>query len=250
MRNSRLYTAIVLLALNSALSGCTLTNYGVGSLIDTARTREFGPEVFASDAPPADTPKLGAELKLRLRDGEVVTGKYLGVEPLPGEEYAERYARARERQMPRFLLPALGDTVSLRMTSGAELAAEFLGFDHERSVLLNAPTPIRLLTTNLREITGPGGATISGAALDSLIVNGDLPVLSALALEVKVEERRRRVKRRRLIPLDSVVWGGQRPRSGRTVGLVSGLAVDVTTLIVMLSNPDFNLSPDLDFGGG
>ncbi len=249
MRHSRLYTALILLSLEAALSGCTLANYGIGSLIDTARTREFGPEVFAPDAPAADTPRLGAEVKLKLRDGEVVTGKYLGVEPLPAEEYAERYARARASQTPRFQLPALGDTVGLRMTSGAELKAEFLGLDHQRSVVVNAETPLRVLTTDLREIAGSGGDTVSGEALDSLIINGDLPVVSGLALEVAVEERRRRVKRTRLIPLNSVVWAGQRPRGGRTVGFVVGLAVDMTTIIVMLSNQDSTFGVDLDLAG-
>jgi hypothetical protein len=241
MLHSRLYGALVLLALNSALSGCTLIGFGLGSAIDSSSKRTFGPQAFAPESAGRDTLKQGTKLKLNLRDGEVVEGKYLGVERLPADEYAQIYDDARERYELQTALPEPGDTVTLALVTGRVLEGEFLGFEGRRWVVFRRETPWRVAAADIVEMTNGRGCSVSGETLDRLLSSGAVPTMSALALEVDVGRSRR--EEVRLIPLDNIMSGTYKPTSGRTALTLIGLAVDVAAVVAFASS-------DMGFGGG
>lgn len=250
MLRPRLYGALALLALNSALSGCTLIGYGLGSAIDSSSKRTFGPEVFAPESAGRDTLKSGTKLKLNLRDGEVVEGKYLGVERLPAEEYAQVYAGARERYQLQSALPEPGDTVTLALVTGRVLEGELLGFEGRRWVIFRRETLLRVAAADVVEMTDGGDCSVSGETLDRLLSSGAVPTMSALALEVVVSEGRTRREERRLIPLDSILSATYKPTSGRTVGTLAGLAIDVVALIGAIQLREEGFGGGLTLGGG
>lgn len=249
MPRSRLFGALILLALNSALSSCTLVGYGLGSAIDGSSKRTFGPEVFTPEGAARDTLKQGTKLTLNLRDGEVVEGKYLGVALLPAEDYSQVYAGARERYELQAALPEPGDTVTLALVSGRVLKGEFLGFEGPNWVIFKRETPWRVAATDVVEMTDGGDCRVSGEELVRLLSSGAAPTMSGLALEVAVREPGRRREERRLIPLDSILSASHKPTGGRTTLMLIGLAVDVAT-IVTFATSDTGFGGGLDFGGG
>jgi hypothetical protein len=242
MLHSRLFGALVLLAFNSALSGCTLIGYGLGSAIDASGKQTFAPEVFAARSGGRNTVEPGTKLKLALRDGEVVEGKYLGVEQLPADEYVRVYGAARERYELQSELPEPGDTVTLALVTGRVVAGEFLGFERPHWVFFKREVPYRVAATDVVAMSDRHDRSVSGETLDRLVSSGVVPTMSALALEVVVREGSRRREEKRLIPLDSILSATHKPTTGRTSLMLIGLAFDVAGIAVAASG--------LDFGGG
>ncbi|MGD2217228.1 MAG: hypothetical protein PVJ64_10735 [Gemmatimonadales bacterium] len=248
MRSLRPFGALALLALTSALSGCTLIGYGLGSAIDASDKQTFAPEAFAPQNAGYGLPESGAKLKVNLKDGEVVEGKYLGVERLPAEEYARVYAEARERYELQSALPEPGDSVTLALVTGRMLHGEFLGYEGRRWVVFKRETPWRVAAADVREMTGGSDCRVSGETLDRLISSGAVPTMSALALEVVSGRWSTRRTERRLIPLDSVTSATYKPTSGRMAGGLLGLAVDIALgMAAVAAVPDLGV---FTFGGG
>jgi len=231
MLNPRsLLTAGVLLGLIVPQSACTLIGYGIGSAIDSGNKRTVAPESFAPD-----TIETGTMFKLRLRDGSLVKGKYLGIEPLPAEEYAARYAWIREQHLTNVPLPELGDTVTLVMISGGELDAEFLGFDLY-SVLVwkpGAPGPESVRPGDIDELRVRGNAAIPGETLALLLSEGALPFHSAFAMQVAPAIGRAGGKR--LLPMEEILFIEWKPGTGRTVGTIVGVTIDVAILVTAVA---------------
>ncbi|UCF20110.1 MAG: hypothetical protein JSU87_01500 [Gemmatimonadota bacterium] len=229
MISSRIPLALaVLFGLIVPQSACTLVGFGIGSVIDSGNKRTIRPESFAPD-----TIDLGKTFKLRLRDGSVVGGKYLGIEPLPDEEYAARYAVAREQRLMNVPLPEIGETVTLRMNRGDELDAEFLGFDFN-SVLVRKPGefgPESLRLGDIRQFRVAGNEAIRGEALTLLLSEGALPLQSALVVQAKPAKGRE--GGRRLLPMDEVLLIEWKPGAGRTVGAIIGATIDVAILVAV-----------------
>jgi len=231
MRDSRLYTAIVLLALNSALSGCTLIGYGIGSAIDASGKRTLAPQAFAPENAGRHTPEQGSKIKLILRDGEVVEGKYVGVERLPAAEYWRVYADARARFQLESALPEPGDSVTLALVTGRVLEGEFLGFEGQRWIHFRRETPWRVAAADVVEMRYAHDRSASGQTLDRLMSSGAVPTMSAVALEVTMGRYGTRRTERRLIPLDSVASVTYKPTSNRSMFALVGLAADAVLVV-------------------
>jgi hypothetical protein len=240
-----LQTLAVLLGLIVFQSGCSLIGYGVGSLIDSGNKRTVASESFAPD-----TIEPGKLIKLRLRGGGTVDGAYLGIEPIPDEEYAKRYARARERYLPSIQLPELGDTVTLCMIGGGELHTELLGFDLY-NVLVRTPGEPGLESVSPEDVDQllvGGDASIRGETLALLLSEGALPFRSAIAMQVPPTTGRAGGKR--LLPIDEVLYIEWKPGTGRTVGTIVGLTFDLailTAAVVCAATDCFDMSLGLTF---
>jgi hypothetical protein len=245
MLRSRLFGALALLALNSALSGCTLIGYGLGSAIDASSKRTFAPEAFAPEDGGSNTFRPGTKLKLALRDGEVVEGVYLGVERLPGDEYARIYGEARERYALQSQLPEPGDSVTLALVTGGVAEGEFIGFEFPHWVFFKRDTQhgvpatqYGVPVTDVVEMSDGRDRSVSGETLDRLLSSGTVPTMSALALQVDTGRFWR--TDRRLIPLESIQSGTHNPNSGLMAGGLLGLALDAAvTTAVVASLPTF-----------
>src|SRR5437867_13422524 len=77
-----------------SLAGCSLIGLGIGALVDSHRSKPRSLEGW-------DLQRIrkGARIRVLLRDGSAVAGRFRGVETI-AEEYAARYAaRSEERRV-------------------------------------------------------------------------------------------------------------------------------------------------------
>lgn len=169
-----------------------------------------------------------------MRDGRSVRGKYIGLVPLPAEEYAGRYESARARHLPVVPLPELGDTVTLYMTGGGELNAELLGFDPGVVSVrtLGSAQPESVQAQEVRQLQTGCGATITGEALSFLLSEGALPFHSALAVHLTAVGNPAGLERR--VPLDRVALIEWDSDKGRKVGTIVGGVIDAAVLVAIV----------------
>ena len=124
----------------------------------------------------------GTPLKLHLRDGSVVDGRFLGRALLDSALYAPRFAAyARTSDFVPF---ALGETLQVSLRDGREWTAPFAGYG-ELTMLLDAHDgsgPRRLPFEFAKEIRGAGGAWVNPKALARAFQKGALPSAEALVL--------------------------------------------------------------------
>lgn len=221
-----LLSTTVVAALALSQSDCTIIGAGIGELIDATTARSLTPEGFAPEMV-----EPGHKITLQLRNGHSIKGEYIGIEQLPAEEYAARYASTREQQPTTVPLPELGDTVTLCMTRGGELHAEFLGFDFYRVSVrtLGRSEPESVEPQGVRELHARGSGTITGEVLEFLASEGVLPFRSAVA--VQTTRTSNRAGGKRLVPLDQVALIEWDSDTGRTVGTVIGGVVDAALIV-------------------
>ena len=126
--------------------------------------------------------EAGVPLKLRLRDGSVIEGRFLGRTLLDPALYAPRFAaRAQASSWVPF---ALGETLRVSLRDGRSLAAAFTGYG-ELSVLLSNVTggsDLRIPFEFAKEIRGADGERITPKDLIQAFKKGTLPSREALAL--------------------------------------------------------------------
>lgn len=230
------------------LTGCSLVGLGVGSLVDAGKPsrREIpGWEV--------ETVKPGSKLDVFLKSGEMLTGKFLGVETAPKEAYAEKYSLAREQAPNDNPLPSLGDTVTVVDSFGERGKGEFLGFDYLSIVLKSEqkPEPVRVSLSPEGTILDGRGNRFEGTALRELTVRGQIPLLSQILVERQrtgpksspIQSFRRDTTRIATNEISQVQLHLQ--KKGKKTGFLIGAAVDVAVLIAVAV-----ISSSGDDGGG
>ena len=215
--------AVVLSALS--LPGCTLIGLAVGAHADAGkRPQPVEPARLA-------TVEKGQRLDLTLADGQVLHGKLLGLAPLPSDEYARRWAWAREQLGPGVPLPPLGAPVF--GLDGSDLGRAFEGVD-PGAVLASRPGQPGLLRLDLAAVGGVGQAPerLDRAALLRLVHEGRLPARSQVVLSGPGQETRR-------IGAEYVAQASVVPaKNGKLTGALVGLAVDA--LVVGLAVTSLN----------
>ena len=202
-----------------SLAGCSLIGLGIGALVDSHRSKPRSLEGW-------DLQRIrkGARIRVLLRDGSAVAGRFRGVETV-AEEYAARYAAWRGAREAADTMPELGDRVTVGGRSGATNSGTLVGFDPSSlAVRLGDEASIqeRRYTDVMRFATERGGA-LSGAQLAALAGQGRLPLRSRLVVDATP------------IPLERVASIQVPTRAGKITGFVLGAAVDVI-LIVAVSN--------------
>ncbi len=90
------------------INGCTLIGFGVGTYIDSRSENE---ETSIRENP--DALKAGEHIRVTLKDGSILEGRYSGIEVIGKDEYPERYAEIRLRNSGNIKLPAIGDTITI-----------------------------------------------------------------------------------------------------------------------------------------
>lgn len=221
---SRNFSMLALLV--HVLGGCTLVGYSAGAVVDAGNRRLLVP-----DSLPVLQP--GAQIKVKLRDSTEMAGTYRGIEPLPADEYAERYTRYRAEVMPRVSLPALNDTVLVALVSGEDRRGKFLGFDPGGVVVESTDATVTVSLWAVAQLSAANGPTIDGEILPLLVAPGATPFRSALSLELPRRRGTRKQKPSQRIALDQIVTVEVRPTGARLAGAAGGVIIDVAVLVAL-----------------
>jgi len=126
--------------------------------------------------------EAGVPLKLRLRDGSVVNGRFLGRTLLDAALYAPRFAaRAQTSSWVPF---ALGETLRVSLRDGRRLTAPFTGYGELSVLLANASggSDLRIPFEFAKEIQRADGEPVAPRDLIQAFKKGTLPSREALAL--------------------------------------------------------------------
>lgn len=125
----------------------------------------------------------GTPLELRLRDGSVVKGRFLGRTLLDASRYAQRFAaRARSSSYAPF---APGETLHVALRDGRDWALPFAGYG-ELALLLERPgepEPLRVPFEFASEIRRTNGDRVDPRTLARAFRAGKLPSAEALVIE-------------------------------------------------------------------
>lgn len=165
-----------------ALNGCSVIFGTAGLMADAKKSSPSAQEV--------STMKPAAALKLVLKDGSEVAGKYAGRERMSVAEYAMAYSQVREQKPDGILPPALGE--KLVVTTATKLFTEFEkklegtfeGFEHDRILMMLKGTtvlssvPLSVIT----QLAGEESQTLSGETIKWLIRRGEIPVMTAIVV--------------------------------------------------------------------
>lgn len=139
----------------------------------------------ASVVPAGEAAKLepGTLIKLRLRNGDVLKGRYLGRTLLDSARYMSRYStRTGSSSYVPF---ALGETLQVKLKDGREWRAPFAGYG-QLSLLLRGPDgspPRRVPFEFANEIRRADGGSVDPRILAKAFRDGLLPSAEALVLE-------------------------------------------------------------------
>lgn len=243
--------SIVLILLVAAsllqLNGCTLIGLSIGSGIEYPKDECL---LIPGWKVGAITP--GDEIHLMLNDGEQVSGKYLGINPVPQERYAEMYAKFRKEKSEELILPELGENITIVMKSGIQAERELVGFYHQylatelqeekdsvlalasymmsvRRLQEKTTGPVRL--TKVDRVISSRGDIVEGESLQKLAKSGEIPFLFAVTIEGLMGATQ--------VPMNEI-YRIQVPKKGSywLAGLAVGLTMDVLVVVYFLATFD------------
>jgi hypothetical protein len=247
MLQSKIVIEIMLLVILGSMiaTNCaSMTGLGIGAGIDSHK-----PDSLYLPGWKAEAIWPGTPVKLLLSDGSWVEGKYLRLEQVTQADYAKRYADFRQQKQETAFLPALGDTITIMRKTGLYTEGEFLGFDHQplapmlrqRKVSeietpgvqilvkhMGANTTGMVFLMHVDRITDARGNTIEGEVLRGFQSEGQIPIMSAIAL--------RDLTGTTLIPVDQVheIRAPNRKRA-KWWGLGIGAVIDATVWTIGLA---------------
>ena len=128
----------------------------------------------------------GTILRLRLRDGTVLKGRFLGRTLLDSTMYAPRFET--HVRSSSYVLLAIGETLRVSLRDGREWTAPFAGYG-ELTLLLRHPDGSQVLRVPFefaREIRRENGERVEPRALASAFRAGKLPSAEAVVLADRV----------------------------------------------------------------
>lgn len=199
---------LLVLLLLLPVSGCSLIGAGIAADLErkepwsTAGARE----VWTLDR--------DRQVRLQLRDGERLVGRIAGLSYAPADSYAAALSALAGE------LPALGESVSVRLIGDRQLHGTFDGFDG-RSLLLGGPRAPDL--DWVEELNG-ATVTVTGDRLRRRADLGEFPSRSRLRLAAGDAFR----ASEREVRYEDIAWIEQRDtHAERIVPILIGVAVDV-----------------------
>jgi len=225
----RILTGLALLvAAGSTIlfNGCCVIGFGVGDAIDGSKLDQLSVNGWKEE-----TIKSGSQMEIFLKDGTQLSGKYVGLERVSEEEYAERYAKSRKQNLEEVILPLLGDSIIFSGVSTEEARLyEFLGFGYKTVMLKVAgSTDISEVRLDvLRYAEDSCGNVFELEAIEKLISEGKIPLLSAIVIQS--EAGRREVAIENVYQIQVHI----KRHGGRWMGLLVGAAVDAIVFFYVL----------------
>jgi len=210
----------------AVLAGCSLVGLGVGALVDKSNSGQSK----AIEASQVVAVGPGTPVDVSLRDGGQLSGKYVGLVPVPPEQYADSFARSREGNGSEHV-PALGSPVTVTLQSGKQQQGELLGFDGHRLVIRESgakqPTAVEL--SRVVRLSDSAGGEVGGESLRRMSLAGKIPSLSAMAVDT--------ASGRTQVPLD-LVSRIDVPKKGhaKLAGFLVGAVIDAVIVIAIASS--------------
>jgi hypothetical protein len=123
--------------------------------------------------------KIGAQIIVILKDGTIVSGEYFGIDSIPNEEYATKYAELQKQMPEGSFLPSIGDTITVLSKLITRDSLKFLGFEYGyiNLGLLDSDKSGKLKFENLENITDKHRNKTEGEVIRNLISEGKIPPL-------------------------------------------------------------------------
>jgi len=218
--------ALLVVVVAAALTGCSLIGLGIGASIDRDNAGKRKPiEAWQVVAVGPGTP-----VDVSLRDGGQLSGKYVGLVPVPPEQYADSFERSREANGSAHP-PVLGSTVTVAVKSGKQKQGELLGFDLKSLVIREAggkqPTAVEL--SRVVRLSDSAGGDVEGETLRRMALAGKIPYLSAMAVDT--------ASGRTQVPLDLVARIDVPKKSHATLtGFLVGAVIDAVLVVAAVNS--------------
>jgi hypothetical protein len=169
------------------LSGCTAIGFGIGAIIDSNKSDYDTIPVWH-----AASIERGKDITIVKKSGEVVKGKYIGLDTVATSQYAQSYDEIREKYQKDIALPVVGDSISFSVLKPAnEYRGEFLGFDYPylwvRLTGIRGIVSQKIDMTNLGRITDKNGNLIETGKIKNLFSEWKLPTESRVTVKTDAD---------------------------------------------------------------
>ncbi|MCI0494555.1 hypothetical protein L0Z72_06075, partial [candidate division KSB1 bacterium] len=208
--------AAVIININS----CSVIGLGIGSISDASQTDQT--DISVSQL---KTMASGISIIIKLKDTNQLSGKFVGSEMIPVEEYAKLYSQACEAIKEIAYLPALGDSFNLLSNE----TASFLGFDFDRMLFKGKKgNIIGGSITNIDTLTDSNGNMIDIEIAKKLIAEGKIPLVSAIHIKDATETKQIRLDRIETIQIPT-------RKNGKLTGFLIGAIIDVLIILSISS---------------
>jgi hypothetical protein len=187
------------------------------------------PNRLGDDRYPVIRATTGSTVEITRQDGTVLRGRYLGVERMSADEYAQHWAELLGRAPDATGdLPVPGESVTVRARGGRMREARFDGFGYRSIELSDSTGPLEAIAWNeLSELRGGGGRSWTGEVLSDSVAGGRLPMILRVRLAVGGGEI--------LVPADQIADSNDRSSSGLATGVFIGFVIVAAAGIAALS---------------
>jgi hypothetical protein len=155
------------------LSGCSIACTGLAAVENSCKP-EIADTVSVSEL---EKIRVGSQVIVNLKDGNIVEGEYTGGDTIPNEEYAEKYSEIQKQMLEGSFLPSTGDTITVSSEIVTQSNIKFHGFDNENIILslIESDNPIKLKLESLESIEDKNGNLIGGKTIRNLIYENEIP---------------------------------------------------------------------------
>ena len=220
------FAALFLLLLST--QGCSLVGLGIGAAIDSGN-----PDYVFVTSWGIDTLKVGEEVTFSLKDGSRLAGEFGGVEPGALDPYRARYAEYLAAEGALSPLPRVGDSVLAAFFGGEPIRPQVVAYGYNTMYFVlpskSRPSPVRYSHIDTLFYNGKAW---SGYSLRNEVHGGRVPLLDVATLLGDHPD-----SARRFVPLSDIsLISVEKSKSGALTGLLIGLAVDVTIIVVAAVN--------------
>jgi hypothetical protein len=170
MKNQFPYMMVVIAITTSLLFfGCSVTGW------------------TSKNIPDGSNVSTGNDVTITMKDGNSVTGEYIGVQDIPFSEYSNLYNSAVSESLLGKLLPQLGENIQIttKIAEDKVWEGKFISFDTKNICLMlkGKSEPSQFYISGLTTISKIGEKTLRKLQFRKLFEEGDIPLRSAIVLK-------------------------------------------------------------------
>lgn len=203
------------------MTGCTIIGLTLGNAADRSSITRF-------DASSSSVYQIkpNTELTIYLKSGQETSGQFVGYERFATSDYAIRYQNFKDSDADNRNFPSFTDSIGINRPDKFDYI--FLGFDYGCiSIKSVKDSIIRNVNLNdIQYINTCREVMIHSEDIKKLMIEGTIPFLSKLTFIVENEKGRHEIDGEIIKRIDI----GEIKHTGRTIGLVLGLTIDVIIL--------------------
>jgi hypothetical protein len=231
MHPARLTAMLLLLAWVGPVTFAQTDSWRLLKIVGAPESASAGSHVIPAGE--AIVLEPGTPLKLRLRDGSVLKGRFLARTLMDSAFYAPRFAA----HIPSHAVLALGETLSVSLRDGRQWIAPFAGYA-ELTLLLRNPDGqlLRVPFESAKAIRRANGGRVKPNALARAFQAGSLPSAEVLVLEefFPVANESNRWSAERRVAVEDIDSASVESPSGTNVALTIVLTVVATVVLIIL----------------